>query len=404
MMLGWGLRGFIGGGPLGAMIPGAMVVLTLCLLYPRRDVATLAAFGAIGVGIVGDETYGQTIGFIVKAETFWWGLLGLSLKGAIWGAVGGGVIGLGLTALSISKPTRLVLGAVVVMAAATEIGWKLINEPKLIYFSNRLDKPRAEIWAGFALAAIALVAYLAWQGHAQPALRFALVGFVGGAIGFGGGGAIQGLGKIFAPDLNLHWWKYMEFFFGLLFGWALALAMAWTMARSKPSEEPNETETERARPLWMELLAAVAINSAMYWLERKIPLRFTFLVVGGLMLVLVTQWRWLSKHLAYSVTFTATVLDLARHWSGAYKRGTPEPAYALAIVAAVVFAYAVYRWSENPQRMLNLLTWGCVAVAIVKFAIQPVGLSGLIDHIAAAFVLMAIAVSWMAPRVDGAVS
>ena len=28
MMLGWGLRGHIGGGPFGAMIPGAMVALS----------------------------------------------------------------------------------------------------------------------------------------------------------------------------------------------------------------------------------------------------------------------------------------------------------------------------------------------------------------------------------------
>ena len=85
MMLGWGLRGFIGGGPFGAMIPGAMVALTLCWLYPRRDVAMLAAFAAVGVGFGGEMTYGQTVGFIVKADTFWWGLLGLALKGAIWG-------------------------------------------------------------------------------------------------------------------------------------------------------------------------------------------------------------------------------------------------------------------------------------------------------------------------------
>ena len=94
MMLGWGLRGFIGGGPFGAMIPGAMVALTLCFLYPRRDVAMLAAFAAVGVGIGGEMTYGQTVGFIVKADTFWWGLLGLALKGAIWGALAGAVIGM----------------------------------------------------------------------------------------------------------------------------------------------------------------------------------------------------------------------------------------------------------------------------------------------------------------------
>ena len=30
MSLGWGLRGYIGGGPFGAMIPGALVALLLC--------------------------------------------------------------------------------------------------------------------------------------------------------------------------------------------------------------------------------------------------------------------------------------------------------------------------------------------------------------------------------------
>ena len=43
-----------------------------------------------------------------------------------------------------------------VMAVATQIGWKFINEPKLIYFSNLLDRPRPEIWAGLLLAALAL--------------------------------------------------------------------------------------------------------------------------------------------------------------------------------------------------------------------------------------------------------
>ena len=38
MLLGWGLRGYIGGGPFGAMIPGCFVALALCLphILPRR--------------------------------------------------------------------------------------------------------------------------------------------------------------------------------------------------------------------------------------------------------------------------------------------------------------------------------------------------------------------------------
>lgn len=384
MMLGWGLRGFIGGGPFGAMIPGAMVALTLCWLYPRRDVAMLAAFAAVGVGFGGEMTYGQTVGFIVKADTFWWGLLGLALKGAIWGALAGAVIGMGFT----PRP-MLVLGGGVVMSLATWAGWNSINEPKLIYFSNLLDKPRPEIWAGFLLAAIALVAYLAWQGKSQPALRFAVAGFIGGGIGFGGGGAIQGLGRIFTPELNLHWWKYMEFFFGFCFGWALA----WAWAHSEPADE--ETVSADSPLAWMELGGAAVLTAALFWLSWNTPVRFGYLLAGAAVLYVLSKYRWAAKHVAYTVTFTGVALDLARYWSREYQRGPAEPAYALAVLASVVFAWYVIRWNGDTRRVLELLMWACVVDAVAKFAINPKGIISVVDHVCVGFVLMAAAVSWM---------
>ena len=384
MMLGWGLRGFIGGGPFGAMIPGAMVALTLCWLYPRRDVAIVAAFAAVGVGFGGEMTYGQTVGFIVKADTFWWGLVGLALKGAIWGALAGAVIGMGFT----PRP-MLVLGGGVVMSLATWAGWKFINEPKLIYFSNVLDKPRPEIWAGFLLAAIALVAYLAWQGKKQPALRFAVAGFIGGGIGFGGGGAIQGLGRIFTPELNLHWWKYMEFFFGFCFGWALA----WAWAHSELPDE--ETVSADSPVVWTELGGAAVLTAALFWLSWNTPVRFGYLLAGAAVLYVLTKYRWAAKHVAYTATFTGVALDLARYWSREYQRGPAEPAYALAVLASVVFAWYVIRWNGDTRRVLELLMWACVVDAVAKFAINPKGIISVVDHVCIAFVLMAAAVSWM---------
>ena len=390
MMLGWGLRGFIGGGPFGAMIPGAMVILTLAVLYPRRDWTMLAAFGAVGVGFGGEMTYGQTVGFIIKAETFWWGFWGLGLKGAIWGALAGAVIGMGFT-----PRWRFVLGGGLVMTGATWVGWKLINEPKVIYFSNLLDRPRAEIWAGFWLAAIALVAYLVWQGKGQPARRLALAGFVGGFIGFGFGGAIQGLGRIFTPELKLHWWKYMEFFFGFCFGWALA----WATARSVlPAEEGLEEET--APSMWVEIVAAAAVTGALFWLSWNLPIRFGYLVAGSGVLVVVARYRWLAKHVAYTVTFTAVALDLARYWSKEYHRGAPEPAYAMAVVASMAFGWVVMQWDGDARRMLELLMWACVGDALLKFAINPAGLIALVDHVAIGFALMAAAVSYLVRRHD----
>jgi len=50
MSLGWGLRGSIGGGSLGAMIPGAMIGLVICLLLNRHaDAGLIASFAAIVV-------------------------------------------------------------------------------------------------------------------------------------------------------------------------------------------------------------------------------------------------------------------------------------------------------------------------------------------------------------------
>ena len=44
MMLGWGLRGFIGGGPLGAMIPGAMIsVVTIAEMIAGTEAIGLGA-------------------------------------------------------------------------------------------------------------------------------------------------------------------------------------------------------------------------------------------------------------------------------------------------------------------------------------------------------------------------
>ena len=47
MMQGWGLRGHIGGGPFGAMIPGVMVALTICLLLemPATLTSVIVVFG-----------------------------------------------------------------------------------------------------------------------------------------------------------------------------------------------------------------------------------------------------------------------------------------------------------------------------------------------------------------------
>lgn len=373
MMLGWGLRGFIGGGPLGAMIPGAMVALCLCLTRQLSPSARLCAFGAIAISFGGEMTYGQTVGASIAIETRWWGLLGLALKGAIWGLLGGAVFSLGLTRIS----SALMAQVGVVAGVATWIGWRFINHPKLIYFSNRLDRPREEVWAGFLLAAIAL---LLWLGRRQPHLvRFSLWGGVGGWFGFGLGGALQAYGiDLFGRQHP--WWKGMEFTFGFLFGLALAKAAE----RLPASSEPNPP----AAPLWQQLLAGLVFTSLLFRDTHLFQLRFDALLLGMFCLLIVTWFPWSAWQLGLTVTVGATCFDLARVKPQDWQ-------YYAAGVASLLFGLAVARYVHHATQGLLWLTWSTTAIATAKFIVQG---SGPENIVCIALILMAIAVTMMVRR------
>jgi hypothetical protein len=185
MLLGWGLRGYIGGGPFGAMIPGAMIGLAVCLLLglPARDAAMVTVFAVAGVGLGGEMTYGQTLRFLRDVDTVGFGTTGTTVKGAVWGLSSGLFLAIGLLHPRIEK--RIVVTGMILLFAGMLLGFKLINDPKLIYFSDRINKPRAESWAAIAFGAML---FLAWLRIKLPArdfkvvLSFVLWGTMGGEV------------------------------------------------------------------------------------------------------------------------------------------------------------------------------------------------------------------------------
>lgn len=295
MSLGWGLRGYIGGGPLGAMIPGALVAMSLCLLLNRgeEESALIAAFGAVGVGFGGQMTYGQTVGFSVQADTMWWGLLGLGLKGAVWGLLAGVVLGLALEWDRYAR--RAVMIGLAVMVAGTWIGWKVLNEPKLIYFSNRLDRPRPEIWFGLALGALLLLVWLRRCYPSPHPLRFALWGFAGGGLGFFSGGLVQSLGRQHAPTLTTDYWKLMEFTFGFLFGAAWGWC-AW-QARERLSG-PRKVAPAGSQTPWLVVMLIPIVAA----LSESLPSRFEYTIAGAGLLAVA----FLSDRAAWQIAITMT--------------------------------------------------------------------------------------------------
>lgn len=381
MSQGWAFRGFIGGGPLGAMIPGTMVTLALAWLLGREqqrtDCGIVAAFGAVGIGFGGQMTYGQTVGLASNIATMPWGLLGLSLKGAIWGLLGGAVLGLAFTLRRYSRVQVLMaLGA---MLAATWMGWKWVNLPKLIYFSNRFDRPREEVWAGLLLGALAMLAVLLVMRRNVPLLRFALASFVGGGLGFGLGGALLAAGR--NSTLNPEfwpWWKGMEYTFGLLFG----LALGWAAWRSRAElaeglEEPagpsRAVEQQSLNGILL-LIASAALVAAGVWFEFSGGLRFGYSVAGAALLAVALYSNALAWHIAMTMTCFAFLMDVAEEFYRDLEAGYMWLGVALSVAGALVFWKAVERIRAKQRDVLPtmflLMTMTAFAVTTINTVIQ----------------------------------
>lgn len=358
MSLGWGLRGFIGGGPLGAMIPGAFIGLLICLLLGRKgsDAALITAFAAIGVGFGGEETYGQTIGLSFKPETQWWGLLGLAIKGAVWGLVGGAFIGM---ALELRQWTRRdIVAGIALMMAATHFGWKFLNEPKLIYFSNPIDQPRPELWAGLLLAGFTLLLWLQLKGKGRAPLAFAAWGTLGGGIGFGLGGWIQVIGHHAHAPSGVGWWKVMEFTFGFLLGLSFAIPV-WQRRESLTGSPEGTSDSGSPSILWVAV--AVALGVALFWANEVVALRWSYVLIGGLLAVAILLWRALAWQIAITATYCAFAFDLIEHWKALHAVW----AWALVIVTTAAVAWLAWR-ARSVMEMFLLLVWSSVIVAVIK--------------------------------------
>lgn len=365
------------------MIPGALVALCLCLLLGRDgdDAAVIAAFGAIGIGFGGQMTYGQTIGLALDPQTRWWGLGGLGLKGAIWGWLGGATLGLALVRDRFTFPRIAV--AVLAMGLLTQAGWKLINEPKLIYFSNPVDKPRPELWAGLLLGGLAMLGWL----HDRVVWTFALRGALFGGIGFAVGGGIQVVGRVVDPHPIIGHWKMMELFLGAMLGIAMGSA-AWRwridlVRRPRPQVE--------VAPWTHVAMGAVAVVAAL--ILNEVPARAHYTVAGVPMLLLAVKAPAVAWHFAITMTYAAFSLDYR-----AYRPSLDQTWLLAGVVAtSLLTAWLVARW-RAAQPLFLFLLWTAVGNSLLKsFVPLNSGRSPELVPMEALFVVMAVVSTWLVP-------
>jgi hypothetical protein len=94
LSIGWGIRGNFGH-EYGAMVPGCLTAIVVCLLSGREDwrrrVAYFAFFGALGWGFGGSISYMQVISYthsgVLSSQLYGFGAL--FYIGFLWAALGG---------------------------------------------------------------------------------------------------------------------------------------------------------------------------------------------------------------------------------------------------------------------------------------------------------------------------
>jgi hypothetical protein len=285
MSVGWGFRGDYGH-EAGAMVPGALLGLSICLASGRQDWwqrATIMAFcGAIGWAFGGQMSYGIVIGYTASSSfpDVAYGYASLFLIGGLWAGIGAAILALSVTqsrsylesfvgplvilwlvwfAMDFSGLTEwladkwsfndtdwyaalsalLVAGLyaaivprnrqacvfIMLIAGGWLAGYFILTE----LFSLRMTPPRSDNWSGCVGLFIAIVFYLIYRQN-RAALKAALCSFLAGGIGFAVGDFFNMLGRAqwgpigtLSALQGLDYWKWMEQLFGLIMGIGIGL-------------------------------------------------------------------------------------------------------------------------------------------------------------------------------------
>ncbi len=397
MLLGWGLRGHIGGGPFGAMIPGAMVALSLSMLLklPSNLTAIIVVFGVAGIGLGGEMTYGQTLSFLRDPETMWWGVLATTVKGSIWGMLGASVLSLGFVYNRLEKKT--IVMAFLLLMFGMLMGFKLINQPMIIYFSDP-GNPRPESWGALLLGAVFLLAYLKYKvakDDFKIISRFALFGLIGGALGFGLGGFWFVLGSALPKEVIFKsWWKAMEFTFGFLLGASLGYA-TWLSRKELIQFGKMDSEKTTNLNIYKEIGLTLLIGSLIYWIipeslepfvdatsandgilmsslraVAQILVNYSF--YGFILVIVVMYIPKLAWQIGITLTFCHAAIDLVRDNFTDMQANSPGLASLwvvfLTLIVALLTAY-FNRKNEIKRSMFLLLVWSLMIISYTAFLI-----------------------------------
>lgn len=185
LSIGWGIRGNFGH-EYGAMIPGALTAIAVCLLSGRDDwrdrVAYFGMFGALGWAFGGSMSYMQVVAYTHSGQlaSQHFGFFGLFFLGFLWAAMGGA----GTAFPAVVDKERLT--AIFRPLCWIFVGWFIFKKFLLLYFETLFPANYDATWSRQAAytywfdadwmettaAIVALLAFELWDNRAEHLGRF----------------------------------------------------------------------------------------------------------------------------------------------------------------------------------------------------------------------------------------
>lgn len=292
---GWGMRGCIIGGEKGALVPGALLGLSVSLFCCNGNIKDLWPFfcaaGALGMSFGGIEPYAQTMSFILHRDDreeykghVMKGAVGIFLKGALWFGIAGIILGMLPDALAGQYGTFETAYVFILIPAVSLVGTTIFNTPyekehgifPKLYFSTS----SREEWGGNLLVLLWLVFFCIRKKN-YFALGSSLFGLISGGIGFLLGLLIYDFvnrkhnGKYLFGDNGRRFidgWKIMEHTFGALGGAGVCL---WFCLNSEAVEFAAACARLKALPFSGEkdLIGAVAVVAMLFLTAVQYPVK-----------------------------------------------------------------------------------------------------------------------------------
>jgi hypothetical protein len=321
MSVGWGFRGDYGH-EAGAMVPGALLGLSICLASGRQDwwrrSTIMAMCGAIGWAFGGQMSYGRVIGYTASSSLpdVTYGYASLFLIGGLWAGIGSAILALSITksrsylerfagplvtlwlvwlamdltgltawlvqtwsfndtdwfAASSALLVAIVYAAIIprhrqacyfIMLLA--VGWLAGYIILTGLLGLHMTPPRSDNWSACVGMFIAIICYLMYQQN-RVALKVTLCGFLAGGIGFAVGDFVNMLGRakwgpigILTALQDLDYWKWMEQLFGLIMG----IGVGWAFLRF-PRRNLNPPEEDKSSGI-LNTMGLVFLLLVMMW-------------------------------------------------------------------------------------------------------------------------------------------